>query len=73
MSKKLQNQINHIKKIIVNQNLSNNSITTYNKLGEIEHSLYRYNQLSNAGLKDEAKTENTRIRNLINNFNNYQI
>lgn len=69
MSKKIQNQINQIKKTIVNQNLSNNSIATYNKLGEIEHSLYRYNQLSNAGLKDEAKTEKTRISNLINNFN----
>lgn len=69
MPKKLQNQINQIKKTIVNQNLSNNSITTYNKLNEIEHSLYRYNQLSKAGLKDEAKTENTRISNLINNFN----
>lgn len=69
MSKKLQNQINQIKKTIVNQNLSNNSITTYNKLNEIEHSLYRYNQLSKAGLKDEAKTENTRISNLIDNFN----
>lgn len=44
MPKKLQEQINQIKKSIVNQNLSNNSITTYNKLNEIEHSLYRYNQ-----------------------------
>ena len=69
MSKKIQNQINQIKKSIINQNLSNNSITTYNKLNEIEHSLYRYNQLSKAGLKDEVKTENTRISNLINNFN----
>lgn len=69
MSKNLQKQINQIRKSIVNQNLSNNSITTYNKLNEIEHSLYKYNQLSKAGLKDEAKFESTKANNLINNFN----
>lgn len=69
MSKNLQQQIDKIKTSIVNKNLTNASMATYGKLKEIEHSLYRYNQLSNAGLKDEAKTENTRISNLINNFN----
>ena len=57
MSKNLQNQIDKIKKSIVNQNLTNASTSTYGKLKEIEHSLYRYNQLAKAGLKDEAKTE----------------
>lgn len=69
MPKKLQEQINKIKKSITNQNLSNNSITTYNKLGEIEHSLYRYGQLSKAGLKDDAKAESTKANNLISSFN----
>lgn len=69
MPKKLQEQIDQIKKSIVNQNLSNNSMATYGKLNEIGHSLYRYDQLSKAGLKDEAKTESTKANNLINNFN----
>lgn len=55
MLKNLQAQISHIKKSIANQDLSNSSIFTYNKLKEIEHSLYRYNKLSSAGLKKEAK------------------
>lgn len=38
-------------------------------MNEIEHSLYRYNQLSKAGLKNEAKTESIKANNLINNFN----
>lgn len=69
MSKKLQEQINKIKKSIVSQDTSNASMMTYGKLKEIEHSLYRYNQLSKAGLKDEAKTESTKTNSLINNFN----
>ncbi len=67
--KNIQNQINKIKKTILNQNLSNNSIVTYNKLNEIDHSLYRYDQLLKAGFKNEAKTESTRANNLINKFN----
>lgn len=69
MSKKLQSQINSIKKSITNQNITNSSMAKYGKLNEIEHSLYRYNQLSNAGLKEEASTENGKLNNLINNFN----
>lgn len=69
MSKNLQKQIDKIKKSIANKNFSDNSITTYNKLNEIEHSLYRYDQLSNAGLKNEAKTESAKVNNLISNFN----
>lgn len=67
--KKIQEQIDKLKKSIVNKDLSNSSITTYNKLKEIEHSLYRYNQLSKAGLKDESKTESAIANNLISNFN----
>ena len=67
--KKIQKQIDKIKKSIANKNFSDNSITTYNKLNEIENSLYRYDQLSKAGLKDEAKTERTNVNNLISNFN----
>ncbi len=69
MSKKLQAQIAAIKKSILNKNVTNTSMATYGKLNEIGHSLYRYNQLSKAGLKDEAKTESTRANNLISNFN----
>lgn len=69
MSKKLQAQIDAIKKSIVNKNVTNTSMATYGKLNEIGHSLYRYNQLSKAGLKDEAKTESTKVNNLINSFN----
>lgn len=69
MPKNLQAQIDAIKKSIVNQNLSNNSMATYGKLNEIGHSLYRYDQLSKAGLKDEAKSESTKVNNLISNFN----
>lgn len=69
MSKNLQSQINSIKKSITNQNITNSSMATYGKLNEIEHSLYRYNQLSNAGLKEEANTENSKLSNLISNFN----
>lgn len=69
MPKKLQKQIDEIKKSILSKNLPNGSIATFGKLKDIEHSLYRYNQLSNAGLTDEAKTENTKISNLIDNFN----
>ncbi len=69
MSKKIQSQIDKIKKSIVNQNITNSSMATYGKLNEIEHSLYRYNQLSNAGLKEEANTESGKLNNLISNFN----
>lgn len=69
MSKNLQSQINSIKKSITNQNLTNASMATYGKLKEIEHSLYRYDQLSNAGLKKEASTESGKLNNLISNFN----
>lgn len=69
MPKNLQSQINSIKKSIANKQFPNDSINTYNKLKEIEHSLYRYDQLSKAGLKKDAKTENTKANNLINNFN----
>lgn len=44
-------------------------MATYGKLNGIQHSLYRYNQLSNAGLKEEANTESGKLNNLINNFN----
>lgn len=70
MSKKLQEQIDKIKKSIVNKNLTNTSMATYGKLNEIGRSLYRYDQLSKAGLKDEAKAESTKTNNLISNFNN---
>lgn len=69
MSKKLQSQIDAIKKSIVNKNLTNTSMATYGKLNEIGQSLYRYDQLSKAGLKDEANTESTKINNLISSFN----
>lgn len=69
MSKRLQEQIDKIKKSIVNKNVTNASMATYGKLNEIGHSLYRYNQLSKADLKDEAKTESTKTNNLISNFN----
>ena len=55
--KKIQEQINKIKKTITNQNITNTSMSTYGKLKEIEHSLYRYDQLSKAGLKEDAKAE----------------
>lgn len=69
MPEKLQKQINQIKKSIVNQDLSKASMAKYGKLNEIEHSLYRYDQLSKAGLKNEAKTESAKANNLISNFN----
>lgn len=69
MSKKLQAQIESIKKSILNKNVTNTSMATYGKLNEIEQSLYRYDQLSKAGLKDEAKAESANANNLINNFN----
>lgn len=69
MSKKLQEQIDKIKKSIVNNNLTNTSMATYGKLNKIGQSLYRYDQLSKAGLKDEAKAEITKANNLISNFN----
>lgn len=69
MSKKLQAQIDTIKKSILNKNVTNTSMATYGKLNEIGQSLYRYDQLSKAGLKDEAKAESTKANNLINNFN----
>lgn len=69
MPKKLQEQINKIKKSIMDNNIPNDSVATFGRLKDIEHSLYRYNQLSNAGLKDDAKTEKSKVANLINNFN----
>lgn len=69
MPKNLQNQINKIKNSIVNQNITNASMSTYGKLNEIEHSMYRYDQLSKAGLKDDAKAECEKANNLISNFN----
>lgn len=44
-------------------------MATYEKLNEIGHSLYRYEQLSKAGLKNDAKAESTKANNLISNFN----
>lgn len=67
--KKIQEQIDKIKKSIVGQNLTNASMATYGKLNEIEHSLYRYDQLSKAGLKEEAKTERSKVNNLVTSFN----
>lgn len=67
--KKIQEQIDKIKKSIINQDLTNASMATYGKLNEIEHSLYRHDQLSKAGLKEEAKTESAKVNNLISNFN----
>lgn len=69
MSKNIQSQINQIKNSIINKDLTNTSMATYGKLNEIGHSLYRYDQLSKAGLKDEAKSESTKVNNLISNFN----
>lgn len=46
MPKKLQKQIDKIKKSIIDKNIPNDSIATFGKLNEIEHSLYRYNELS---------------------------
>lgn len=64
---------NRIKKIITNKKpdtqalniitqkkntaARNHSFDLYNKLGDIEHSLYRYNSFINAGLADEAEKE----------------
>ena len=67
--KKIQEQITRKMNSIITENPSNSGLTTYNKLKEIGQSLYRYDQLSKADLKDESKTESTRINNLINNFN----
>lgn len=67
--KKIQQQINQIKKSIINQNITNASMSTYGKLKEIEHSLYRYDQLSKAGLNKDARAESKRANNLISNFN----
>lgn len=69
MLKKLQAQIDSIKKSILNKNITNTSMATYGKLNEIGHSLYRYDQLSKAGLKDEAKSESTKVNSVISNFN----
>lgn len=69
MSKNLKEQIYKIKNSIVNENLTNASMATYGKLNEIGQSLYRYDQLSNAGLKDEANIESGKLNNLISNFN----
>lgn len=69
MSKKLQAQIDAIKESILNKNVTNTSMATYGKLNEIGRSLYRYDQLSKAGLKDDAKTESTKANNLISSFN----
>lgn len=69
MSKKLQAQIDAIKKSILNKNVTNTSMATYGKLNEIGQSLYRYDQLSKAGFKDDAKAESTKVNNLVNNFN----
>lgn len=69
MSKKLQAQIDEIKKSILNKNVTNTSMVTYGKLNEIGQSLYRYDQLSKAGLKDDANAESTKVNNLISNFN----
>lgn len=64
---------NRIKKIITNKKsdtqtlniitqkkndaAQNRSFDLYNKLGDIEHSLYRYNSFIKAGLADEAENE----------------
>lgn len=69
MSKNLQSQIDKIKKSILDKNVTNASMATYGKLNEIGQSLYRYDQLSKAGLKDEAQAESTKANNLISNFN----
>lgn len=69
MSKNLQAQIDTIKKSIINQNITNSSMAKYGRLNEIGQSLYRYDQLSKAGLKDEASAESAKVSNLINNFN----
>jgi hypothetical protein len=67
--KKIQEQINQLKKSITNKNVTNASMATYGKLNEIGHSLYRYDQLSKACLKDDAKAESTKANNLISSFN----
>ncbi len=68
MLKKLQEQINKIKKSIMDKNIPDDSVATFGKLQELEHSLYRHNELSKAGLKDEAKIEKSKIAKLVNNF-----
>lgn len=67
--KNIQEQINKIRNSITNQDITNASMATYGKLNEIGHSLYRYDKLSKAGLRDEAKSESTKVNNLVNNFN----
>jgi len=67
--KKIQEQITKKMNSIITGKPSISGLTTYNKLKEIGQSLYRYDQLSKADLKDEAKTESTRANNLINNYN----
>jgi len=67
--KKIQKQIDKRMNSIINENSSDDSLVTYNKLKEIGQSLYRYDQLSKASLKDEAKTESLKANNLISNFN----
>lgn len=69
MPKKLQEQINKIKKSIIDKNIPDDSVATFGKLQELEHSLYRYNELSKAGLKNEAKTEKSKVANLVDYFN----
>jgi hypothetical protein len=69
LMKKIQEQINKIKKSITNQNITNTSMSTYGKLKEIEHSLYRYDQLSKAGLKEDAQKESKKVNNLMDSFN----
>lgn len=69
MFKKLQAQIDAIKKSILDRNVTNTSMATYRKLNEIGQSLYRYDKLSKAGLKEEANTESGKLSNLISNYN----
>lgn len=67
--KKIQEQINKKMGLIMKESPSSVALSTYNKLKEIGQSLYRYDQLSSAGLKEEAKSEKVKVNDLISNFN----
>lgn len=48
--------------------LKNNSLNLYSSLRDIEHSLYRYNSLTDAKLYDDAEKEGKKLMNLASNL-----
>lgn len=55
-----------VAKSLMNGDYNENS-RLYDKLGQLEHSLYRYNEFIRAGLSDEAKAEGEKFMNLSQN------